>query len=467
MARYVRQFKQDLAQVSIPAIWNDADVADACRAAGYHPRRPAFWTPALTLLTFLRQVLHACSCRAAVALTLAQAVAVEERPDEADADAPVSGDPSAYSQARQRLPRRVLEQLKAQAVQRLDACSDAAGRWCGRRVRIVDGSSTSMPDTPELQRAFPQPKGQRKGCGFPVARLVAMFCWESGALLYLRAASLHVSELRLVRPLYAELRPGDVVLGDRYFASFFDLAVLRMGGQDGVFRLHQCRPTDLRRGRRLGRRDHLVTWDKPPKPPTGVSAQLWPVIPESLTVRHVRVIVDLDGFRSRRLELVTTLLEPRQFPRRQLAALYRDRWMAELNLRSLKTTLGLEVLRCASVEMVHKELLMYQVAYNLIRLLMWSAAGVHACDVRRLSFAGTQQRVIALLPQLERCRSAQERQRLTHRLLAWIARDRLPDRPNRIEPRCVKRRPKNYPRLTCPRHEARRRCRRDPQAFQR
>jgi hypothetical protein len=263
-----------------------------------------------------------------------------------------------------------------------------------------------------------------------------------------------VSELTLFRRLLDRLTPGTVVLGDTYFSSYYDLVLLQQHGLDGVYRLHQRRPTDLRCGTRLGEGDHLITWSKPKLMPRGISLDAWALVVPSLTVRQVQRRLEVPGFRSRELNVVTTLTDPVAFPASELASLYRDRWMAELNLRSLKTTLGMEVLRCRSVEMIRKELLAYQLAYNLIRILMWRAALAHGVTVRRLSFAGTQQRVIAVLPYLTRCRTTAERNRLARYVLERIAHDMIPDRPDRIEPRAVKRRPKNYRRLTKPRHIA-------------
>lgn len=437
--------------------WSTALIEEACGRTG-HRWRACFWTPAVTVLTFLRQVLHGnCSCRQAVAMTLAQAVGQElgQGGDESDS---MSGEPGAYSQARHHLPRRMLEEVNESVTAKLRQEVGPERLWCGRRVAVVDGSSVSTPDTSELQKAFPQPKGQRKECGFPVIRLVALFCWSSGALWKLLADSLHVSELAMFRRLYDGLERGTVVLGDRYFGSYYDLILLTQRGLDGVFRMHQRRPTDLRRGQRLGPQDHLVTWTKPKPPPRGVTSKQWSSVPETLTVRHVRVVVDIAGFRSRCIDLVTTLLDPQTYPAAKLAELYRDRWMVELNLRSLKTTLKMETLRCKSVEMVRKELLMYQLAYNLVRWLMWQAARTHGCDPRRLSFAGTQQRILAVWPYWNRCHTVSQRKHLAAWLVEQIAADALPDRPNRIEPRCVKRRPKNYRRLTCSRAEARRRA---------
>lgn len=434
------------------------DVVVACRSAG-HRWRECFWSPCVTVMTFVRQVLHGnCSCREAVALTLAALAdrAGETGPDsEAPSASTVSGDPSAYSQARQKLPGAVLEHLNRSFIQQAGSHAKSTNRWCDRSAVIVDGSSTSTADTPELQKKFPQPSGQKPGCGFPVMRLVAIFCWASGCLLDWAADSLHVGELTLFRRLMKSLAAETVVLGDTYYGSYYDLVLLRQHHLDGVFRLHQRRSTGLRFGTRLGEGDHLVTWTKPKIPPRGVSPEEWKQVSQTLTVRHVRRRIDIPGFRSRELNVVTTLLDPSAYPPADLAQLYRDRWLAELNLRCLKTTLKMETLKSLSPGIARKELLAYQLAYNLIRLLMWRAAEEHQLDPRRLSFAGTQQRLKAALPFLASCRTAAERRKQVTLLLACIAADLLPARPNRIEPRAVKRRPKNYRRLTRPRAEAR------------
>jgi len=456
IARYAERLKSDL-QRGLQGfdLVHDEDVAAACASSG-HRWRSCFWSPRITLVTFLRQVLHGnCSCRHAVAMTLA----AEDGPATPTGDSPAgqpSGDPSAYSQSRQKLPRSVLDSLNRRVVERVGAEVGHTQTWCGRNVVIVDGSSTTAPDVPELQKLYPQPSGQKAGCGFPVIRLLAIFCWASGCLLEGAADSLHVGELALFRRLLNRLKAETVVLGDTYYSSYYDLVLLKQHHLDGVFRLHQRRPSDLRFGTRLGEGDHLVTWTKPKILPRGVSAEEWEKVPETLTVRHVQCRIDIPGFRSRELNVVTTLLDPIAFPKLDLTQLYRDRWLVELNLRSLKTTLGMEALKGMSPEMVRKELLVYQLAYNLIRLLMWRAAGKHQVDPRWLSFAGTQQRLMAALPHLLACRTTGECRNLVTKLLARIAADMLPDRPNRIEPRAVKRRPKTHRLLTRPRDEARR-----------
>jgi hypothetical protein len=314
-----------------------------------------------------------------------------------------------------------------------------------------------MPDTPALQKAFGQPSGQAPGCGFPVAKIVAMFCWASGAVLDAAVGPWWSSELLLWRRLWYLLPPGDVVLGDRYYCSFGDLAGLRQRGVDGVFRLHQRRPADFRYGQRLGREDRLVTWRRPlcPQRPRGMTVRQWRLLPEELTVRLLRVHVNVAGFRSRVILVATTLLDPVAYPAERIAALYRDRWTVELRLREIKTTLGMDVLRGHSPDVVSKEIYLHLLAYNLIRTLMWQAAAMHGRDLHRLSFAGTVDRLNALLPYLWLYQGTAEARRLYALLLEWIAHDPLPHRPNRIEPRAVKRRPKEYALLNKPRAEMR------------
>jgi hypothetical protein len=308
-----------------------------------------------------------------------------------------------------------------------------------------------MPDEPELQAAFPQPKGQKRGCGFPVARLVALFDWATGALVDLAVDKLKVHEVHLARRLWDQLSPGEVLMGDRAFSSYGDLARLLARGVDSVCRLHQRRKADYRQGQRLGRYDRLICWPRPVKHlrPRGMTVKEWSGLPQTLEVRILRIHVQTPGFRSRTLDIVTTLLDPRFYSAKDIAQLYRDRWMAELNLRSLKTHLGMAVLRSKSTDVVQKEIVMHMLAYNLIRLLMCEAARRHGRSLHRLSFSGTMHRISAVMPLL--AAAPEQSEELITSLLQWIASDQLPDRPDRREPRRVKRRANNYSYLTEPR----------------
>jgi hypothetical protein len=428
----------------------EEDLAEAAAEESYQ-WRDRIWTPALTVWTFLLQVLHpGWACRAAVAETLAQRAAAGTPLD-------ASPDPAAYCQGRKRLPlslfRHALQRVGG-AVQR--KVGDGY-RWCGRRVWVVDGSSCSMPDTPQLQKAFGQPDGQKPGCGFPVARIVAMFCWASGVVFDVAVGSYRSNELSLWRQLWGQLNAGDVVLGDRFYGAYADLAQRRDRGCDGVFRLRgaRARTIDFRKGKRLGKNDRLFVWSRSRLCPRTLCADEFALLPADLTVRVLRFDTRVKGFRSRTILVVTTLLDPKQYPLEQMAALYRDRWTVELRIREVKTTLQMEILSGKSEDVVRKEIYMHLLAYNLIRALMWQAAQEHGRPLHRPSFAGTVQHLHAIAPYLWLFAGTSRAAQLHKWLLSWIARDILPDRPNRLEPRALKRRPKPYNLLTRPRNEMR------------
>jgi hypothetical protein len=429
--------------------WTADEIESACHDVSYVWRN-RFWPPLRTIIAFLLQVLHAgSSCREAVAQMLGRDV-LEGRPLP-------SQDPSAYAQARQRLPLAVLRSGVRQIGQRLRDEVDSTLRWCGRRVWLVDGTTCSMPDTPELQKAFGQPSGQAKGCGFPVARVVALFCWASGAVLEAAIGPYRMSELALWRTLWPHLSPGEIVLGDRFYCTFYDFVGCMRRGCDAVFRLHAKRPADGRRGRRLGRGDRLVTWKRPVwnSRPRGMTWRQWLRLPETLTVRLIDFSVDIPGFRSDRITVATTLLDPAAYPAERIARLYRDRWLIELRLRDVKTTLKMDVLRGKSAHVVRKEIFMHLMAYNLIRALMWQAAARHGAPLHRLSFAGTVDRLNVMRPYLWLLGGSERAERLYAVLVEWIAKDPVPHRPHRLEPRAVKRRPKQYDLLNRPRQQMR------------
>lgn len=448
--REVLKQELDAGRIGVLGQWDPQSVEAACRATGYH-WRDRFWTPMQTAWTFLRQVLHpGSSCRDAVAMTLAEQAASGRR-------SLPSANPTAYCQARRRLPVKVVQDSVRQVGRRLREQVSATITWCGRRVWLVDGTTCSMPDTPDLQAAFTQPDGQAPGCGFPVAKVVALLCWASGAVVEAAIGPLWMSELRLWRELWPVLSPGEIVVGDRFYCTFYDFVGVMRRGCDGIFRLHQKRPDDLRRGRRLGRKDRLVTWQRPvwSARPRGMNRRQWQALPATLTVRLMRFTVGVRGFRCKTITVATTLLDPVAYPVAQIAALYRDRWLIELRFRDIKTTMGMEVLRGKTADVVRKEILMHLLAYNLIRCLMWQAAVEHGRNLHRLSFAGTVGRLNALSPFLWVCHGTPRAAQLWALLLQWIAHDPNPDRPNRIEPRAVKRRPKQYNRLNKPRHQMR------------
>jgi hypothetical protein len=426
------------------------DLREAAFAAHYE-WRDRIWTPVQTMWAFLWQVLHpGWSCRATVAAVLAEQVA-------ADCPPRASADPTAYCQGRKRLPLSLFPHALRTVGCTLESKVGQAYRWCGRRVWVVDGSSCSMPDTPELQEAFGQPTGQKKGCGFPVAKVVALFCWASGAVLDVAIGPYRSNELRLFRQLWGQLQAGDVIVGDRFYCAYADLAQLAAMGCDAVFRLWgaRTRTMDFRRGLRLGKEDRLVTWSRSPMCPRTLSLKEFALLPPTLTVRVLRFHTETRGFRSRTILVATTLLDPKLYPREQIAALYGDRWTAELRIRDVKTTLRMEVLRGKSPDVVRKEIYLHFVVYDLIRALMWQAASECDRPLHCLSFAGTMQRFDAIAPYLYLFAGTVKGVRLYRLLLSWIACDPLPHRPGRIEPRVLKRRPKPYKLLNRPRNQMR------------
>jgi hypothetical protein len=423
-----------------------AVIEDSCRQAR-HVWRESFWSPSLTVITFLLQVLDgAKTLRAAVAVLLTQMAA------RGDTELP-SPDPAAYCQARRRLPGEVFATLLTQTAAQMKALPQTVQTWLGHRVWITDGSTVSMPDTAELQKAFPQPPRQKPGCGFPVAKFVGLFCWASGAIVDMIIGDLRPHDLPMYRQLWHHFQSGDVVVNDRAYCTYVDFVRLRERGVFCVSRLHQKRKINLRASKRLGEGDWVVTWRRPDQwiASCGIGEEEFSQLPETLEVRIVRISHVPRGFRSRPVWVATTLIDPIETPADAIRALYRDRWLAELNFRSLKTTLGMDILRGKSVNVVSKEMVMHLVAYNLIRLLMWHAAAQHGKDLHRLSFAGTLHRWRTTMPLLIQHRSPTDTLRLIEALLRWIARDEVPDRPNRLEPRRRKRRPKEYSLMQHPR----------------
>jgi hypothetical protein len=312
-----------------------------------------------------------------------------------------------------------------------------------------------MPDTPANQAAYPQHTAQAPGLGFPIARLVVVFCLACGTALDAalgRYQGKQVGETALLRSLNHALEPGDVLLGDRCYGGWFDLALLRESGIDAVVRLHQQRDCDFRRGRRWGPGDHVVEWAKPDRP-DWMDEATYARLPERLVLREVRVRVTQAGFRTDSLVVVTTLIDP-TVTADDLAELYRARWHAELDLRSLKVTLGMDVLRCKTPDMVQKGVWAHLVAYNLIRAVMARAALEFGGPPRDISFKGALQTMRAFAERLVDADGTTAEQ-LSEWLLIAIGSYHVGNRPDRVEPRKRKRRPKHYPLLMQPRAQVR------------
>lgn len=404
----------------------------------------AFFPPTLTLWAFLAQVLDADgSCRQAVSRVIAF---FQQR-----GLTPPSPETGAYCRARLRLAEGLLARLVHQTGAALEAQLKAPSLWHGFRLLVADGTGISMPDTPENQAAYPQPSSQAPGCGFPVLRLVVIFSLLTGALLQYALGPLHTSEMALFRALFDLLTSGDLLIADRYYGVFAVMAGLRERRVQGVCRVAASRITDFRRGKRLGKDDHLVAWQRPTIRPRNLTDEEYDQLPAHLLLREIRGHLDVPGWRTREVILVTTLLDPIQYPRQELLDLYALRWQCEVRLRDLKIALHMDVLRTRSPEMVRKELLAHLLAYNLIRTLLWTAAQQHHVDPTRLSFKGALQHIRAFAPILAST-SLHPRAELFTRLLSLLASELVPKRPERVEPRLKKRRPKSYGWLQKPRH---------------
>lgn len=432
----LRALRQDLQQ-HLKSDW----VFDACREVG-HRWRACRLNPVAIFHWFMTQILHGNTALTHVSLLAGRAFTDE-----------------AYCQARARLPLAVFENVLARVVGALESGMKSDGLWHGHRTFFVDGSGASTPDVPNLQICLGQPSNQAKGCGFPVMRFLALFHFGTGMLLQIVAASLRAHDLSMMRIAHEALAPGDVVVGDRAFCSFAHLATLVQREIHGVFRIHQRQivdftprrkhahprqknpPKGLPRSRwikRLGKDDQLVVWYKPLERPGWMSEEEYAALPESLILRELRYQVGGPGFRTKSVTLVTTLCDVGEYPPEALAELYDARWGVETNLRHLKQTMKMDVLKCKTVDGILKELHIYALIYNLVRLVMCEAAARQGVATDRISFADAYRWLTRAAPDEE-----------VPELIV------NPTRLGRVEPRVRKRRPKQYPLMKKPRDQLR------------
>jgi Transposase DDE domain len=427
----LRQFKADVAKAVSPEIIH--------RICGYlhYTWRERIFDPVTTVHVFLLQILHGnTACTALSRL----------------AEVPFTA--AAYCGARTRLPLVLFEHLLQRVCDALYPEIQDSARWHGHRTWTIDGSSFSMPDTPALQAHFGQPSNQGKGCGFPVAHMLALFHAGTGLLLRVLASPMRTHDMRYAATMHPELDEGDILLGDRGLASFVHLALLFLRNMHGLFRCHQQQIVNFRVGRkhtgkhkpkkgmprsryikRLGRRDQLVEYVKPKDQPKWMDDATFAALPETLEVRELRFDTPQRGYRTKVITLVTTLLDPVLYPAKELAELYLSRWQIEVNFRHLKTTMGMEVMHCKTVEGVLKELYMFALAYNLVRLVMLEASRRQGVPLDRISF----------IDALRWLRDAKADTELTPLVVN-------PARPDRLEPRVLKRRMKEYDLMRKPRH---------------
>ena len=410
------------------------------------------YTPLVTLWVFLSQVLSADhSCRAAVARLIAHRLSHGEEE--------CSADTGAYCQARKRLPESFFSTVACHVGRVLDSQADYDWLWKGRRVFMFDGTTVTMADTPENQDAYPQISTQRAGLGSPIARIGAITSLSCGAILALgfcRYAGKGQGEVSLLRKLWDILSKGDILLADRLMANWAGIAMLQQRGIELVSRLNKAnRKADFRKGTRLGKDDHIVRWKKPSSI-RSIDRETYRSLPSFITVRETRIHVKQPGFRSKTIIVVTTLLDPVQTTKDDLAFLYRQRWNNELDLRSIKSTMQMDQMRCKTPELVRKEIWTHVLAYNLIRTIIAQAATEHRLEPRSISFKGAIQTLEAFQPviDLRGAYNSESREYFYEQLLACIASHRVGNRPDRFEPRKRKRRFKLYNFLNKPRREA-------------
>jgi hypothetical protein len=426
-------------------------------------------SPAVTLWAWLSQVIFADKSCAAACARVGVLLLALSRPK-------WSEDTGCYCRARARLGALVLQELALGVAQRLEQACPPAWRWRGRRCWLADGSTLSLADTQANQQAYPQPASQKKGLGFPMIRLVILASLAVGTINGLAWGPYQgkqTGEMALLLRLLERLQPGDVLVADRYYCTYLLLALLSSRPVDAVLRLHGNRHCDFRKGQRLGKGDHIVVWHRPPRP-DWLSEEDYQRLPKQLRVRELDVTVNRPGFKGERVVLATTLVDAAAYAKEELADLYRQRWLIEVDLRGLKKTLGLSQLEAKTPAMVAAELWAHVLGYNLTRKVMAQAALQPARPSRRPSrqrrgaaarppLLPRQISLKAALQQLSASwqalshGSAAEQQEAAQRLLATLAGKRVGQRPGRREPRAIKRRPRNRPILQVPRAEAKQR----------
>lgn len=405
----------------------------------------------ITLWAFLAQTLRdgkGASCASAVAEITTYMLQTDRQPP--------AGDTGDYCRARAKLSLPALRHLVVESAEQVERKAEEYWLWNGLHAKLVDGFTFTMADTPKNQEEFPQLSTQRPGVGFPIARCCTVVSSATACVCDMAVGPYEgkeTGESALLREILDTFNENDVAVFDRYYCSFMMLAILLLRGVHACTRLHQRRVSDFRRGRRLGPDDHLITWDRPTRPPW-MSEELYAQIPETLTLREIRFDVAVPGRRTEAITVITTLTDSDTYWAQDIATLYGLRWNVELDIRDIKQTLGLDHLRCKSPHMVRRELWVTLLAYNLIRKVIATSAAMHDKQPRRLSFTLTCQTVLASWILLS-TGSARNAHQLWAVALANIADHEVPLRPGRIEPRVLKRRRHRYPLMHEPRNELR------------
>lgn len=409
----------------------------------------AIYSTATTLWAFLGQVLQdgkMAACQSAVAGVIAHRQLLGLSVPTED-----TGD---YCRARAKLNEHALHQLSCAVAEKTEAEADSQWLFKGRHAKLVDGFTFTMPDTPKNQTEYPQPESQKPGIGFPIARCVAIISLATACVLDLAIgpyAGKGTGETGLLRQLMGGFSKGDIAVFDRYYCAFTVIAAMLSSGVDVCCRKHQLRKSDFRRGKRLGKYDHLIVWKRPQKP-RWMDEATYQSVPEEITLREIKFTISQPGFRDKSFIVITTLTDPTEYPKEEIAELYGFRWNVELDIRSIKSNLNLDHVRCKSPEMVRRELWTTLLAYNLIRSTAAAAAMLHDILPRQLSFTSTVQFVLQEWKQISKGELTEANLVAFNKMmLKGIAGCLVGNRPGRIEPRVVKKRPKTYKLMTKPR----------------
>ena len=407
------------------------------------------FTPQVTTWAFVGQYLSGTgTCVASVARVMVLLIALGREP--------CSSATGAYCKARAKLPEKFLRRLTYQVGNGVEDEAPDKWRWRKRRTMLLDGFEIVLDDTAANQQEYPQPNSQQPGLGFPMMRVVVFLAFATAVVAGAAIgpyAGKETGETALFRQLLDQLRADDILVGDRYYCSYFMIALAQQCGADAAFRLHQKRHYDFRRGRRLGRNDHIVLWWRPERP-DWMDEATYARMPETLTIREVRFTIDEPGCRSREMIVATTLLDDREYSSADIADLYHQRWHAELDIRAIKEILSMEMIHCKTPAMSRKALWAHLLGYNLVRKAAAQAALTKGLAPRQISFAGTVQ-ILEAFSWILIAAANEQRASMYSELFAAIATHQVGDRPDRIEPRRLKRRHDKYQHLGMPRAQAR------------
>jgi hypothetical protein len=461
----------DHPDLPLPGLLTACHFRDALKrlAVAFGTAANTILTPVVALWAWLSQVVFPDKATAAACVRVSELLGDLGRPG-------WSEDTGTYCRARARLPAPLIQHLAQGLAGRLRQAAPPSWLWRGRHAQLVDGTTLTLADTPENQAAFPQPASQKKGLGAPMVRLVVLACLATAAIsgmAYGPYQGKGTSEIGLLHQLLSRLRPGDVVVADRYYCTYWVLAVLLLVAKvDVCVRLHHARKCDFRKGRRLGHLDHVVTWKRPPRP-KGMSVEEYQQFPEQLTLREVGIDLPQGGRRSGRLVVATNLVDAQEYPKEAIAELYEDRWQVEVDLRSLKVTLQMRQLNCKTPERVGSELWTQLLGYNLVRKVMAQATlyqppckrpsrlrrgakEARPLTPRQISFTAALRQVRGSWRELSTLSGEAYKER-AEQVLKKVASKRVGQRPGRQEPRALKKRPRNRPVLDLPRAEVKKR----------